>query len=144
MSIRNGPVPLAEMLVHETTHQYYYLLTRMGPVDDGSDAELYFSPAKQRGRPIHYILIAYHAFANVLLFSQRCLANGYDDPDGYLQRNVLALTEWMRHFEAALGTTKALTPLGEALWRPLARELHLAGLSASTTSLMEPRDHVTH
>lgn len=144
MSIRNGPVPLAEMLVHETTHQYYYLVTRMGPVDDGSDTELYFSPAKQRGRPIHYILIAYHAFANVLLFSKRCLDNGFDDPDGYLHRNVVALSEWMRHFESALRTTKALTPLGLALWRPLARQLEQAGIVASPASSMEHRGHVAH
>ena len=128
MSIRNGPVALAEMLVHETTHQYYYLVTRLGPVDDGRDPELYYSPAKQRGRPIHYILIAYHAFANVLLFSQQCLMNGYDDPDGYLHRNVAALSEWMVHFETALRATRALTPLGKALWLPLARELEASGL----------------
>ena len=116
----------------------------MGPVDDGSDTELYFSPAKQCGRPIHYILIAYHAFANVLIFSQRCLANGYDDPDGkYLHRNVVALSEWMKHFEKALRATRALTPLGVALWRPLARQLDTAGTVCPPEAMMDSRVRVT-
>src|SRR6185312_15271355 len=82
MSVRAGQVKLAEMLVHEATHQYYYLVTRLGPVDDGTDSTLYYSPVKNCYRPLAYILIAYHAFANVLLFSQRCLDAGYDDRDG--------------------------------------------------------------
>jgi hypothetical protein len=123
MSFRAGPVALAEMLVHETTHQYYYLATRCGPVDDGTDQQLYYSPAKECGRPIHYILIAYHAFANVLLFSHRCLAEGNEDTDGYLRRNVKSLTAWIRTFEEALQATNALTDCGRALWLPLARKL---------------------
>ncbi|GHO82599.1 aKG-HExxH-type peptide beta-hydroxylase [Dictyobacter formicarum] len=37
---------LAEMLVHEATHQYFHLLSSVGNVDDGSDATLYYSPYK--------------------------------------------------------------------------------------------------
>ena len=136
MSFRNGPVALAEMLVHETTHQYYYLLTRFGPVDDGTDQQRYYSPAKQCGRPIAYILIAYHAFANVLLFSRQCLAAGHKDEDGHLRRNVDTLTGWTETLEEALRTTNALTACGRALWLPLARELQpKSDLANETRSL---------
>ncbi len=109
------------MLIHEVTHQYYYLLTRVGQVEDGTDSNLYFSPAKQCGRPIYFILIAYHAFANVLLFSRRCLAAGYDDPRGYLERNLAELSGWLETFESHLNQTNALTDIGTALWMPLKR-----------------------
>lgn len=137
ISFRVGPVQLAEMLVHETTHQYYYLLSRYGPVDDGGDQQLYYSPAKECGRPIHYILIAYHAFANVLLFSRRCLAGTNEDKDGYLRHNVNVLSGWMQSFERALQRTRALTDVGRALWLPLARELRRHDLVADTTVTSE-------
>jgi HEXXH motif-containing protein len=123
MSFPSSPVALAEMLIHETTHQYYYLVTRLGPVDDGTDTTLYYSPVKGCDRPIYYILIAYHAFANVLLFSQRCLAAGYNDSDGHLHRNVHMLTEWLETLDKPLRNTTALTTVGKALWLPLARRL---------------------
>jgi hypothetical protein len=132
MSFRNGPVALAEMLVHETTHQYYYLVTRLAPVDDGTDRQLYYSPAKQCGRPIAYILIAYHAFANVLLFSRRCLAAGHKDEDGHLRRNIDVLSGWIETLDEALRTTNALTEPGRALWLPLAHELQRENESTKT------------
>lgn len=110
---------LAEMLVHETTHLYFHLLTRVRPVHDGSDPKEYYSPIKRRGRPIHFILVAYHAFANVLLFYRLCLESGYADPDGYVARNERELVPQLRQLDDALNTTKALTPIGRAMWEPL-------------------------
>lgn len=123
MSFDCPPEALAEMLVHEGTHQYFYLLSRIGPVDDGSDPTLYYSPVKRRGRPIHYILLAYHAFANVLLFSKRCLARGCEDRTAHLRRNLADLPPQLDRLEEALTATRALTPLGRALWEPLREAL---------------------
>lgn len=58
-----------EALVHECTHQYYYmasLLTQMraNPNDD----TLYYSSIVDRYRPIDRVLLAYHATANIVLF----------------------------------------------------------------------------
>ena len=138
------PEALAEMLVHESTHQYYYLLTRAGRVEDGTDSDLYFSPAKQCGRPIYFILIAYHAFANVLLFSSRCLAAGYADPRDYLNRNVSELKGWMDTFESHLNQTNALTSIGTALWVPLSRAIHAPSTSMSRATASERTATVTH
>src|SRR5207244_2765695 len=52
---------LAEMLVHELSHQHYYVASSLGPVDDGSDDNLYYSPVKGSPRPLANILLAYHA-----------------------------------------------------------------------------------
>jgi hypothetical protein len=109
---------LAEQLVHEATHQYLYILMRMGPMDDGSDDTLYFSPFRNMGRPILYILFAYHAFANVLLFYRMALANGLPHDERGMS-DLCKLEADLRTIETSLQTTKALTPLGRALWEPL-------------------------
>ncbi|MCA9666699.1 MAG: hypothetical protein KC503_13965, partial [Myxococcales bacterium] len=57
---------VAELLVHEASHQHVFMLTSVcGPVDDGSDRRLYPSPIKKAERPIDKILLAYHAVANM-------------------------------------------------------------------------------
>lgn len=112
----------AEMLVHECSHLYFQILARLGDVDDGSDETLYYSPVKQMGRRIDRILLAYHAFANVMLFYRDCLESGIDD-DGYCERNAAATIPQLTQLDQALRTTKALTPLGRALYEPLAAAL---------------------
>jgi HEXXH motif-containing protein len=119
------PVALAEMLVHEASHQYLHLLSRLGALDDGSDTTLYDSPVKRCPRPIGAILLAYHAFANVQLFYRAALARGIDDA-GYCERNARELAPQLVLMEEWLCSTTALTPLGRALWEPLAAELRAA------------------
>lgn len=109
---------LAEQLVHEATHQYLYILKRLGPMDDGTDETLYFSPFRNMGRPILYILFAYHAFANVLLFYRMARANGLSDDEPGMS-DQQKLEENLQTVDKALQTTRALTPLGRALWEPL-------------------------
>src|SRR5262249_9893120 len=77
------PLALVDSLVHEASHHHYYILTKLGPVDDGSDANLYYNPFLEMDRPIGRILLAYHAFANVLLFCRLARARGLP-PDPYL------------------------------------------------------------
>jgi hypothetical protein len=114
---------LAEQLVHEATHQHLYLLTRLGPIDDGTDESLYFSPFRNMGRPIFYILFAYHAFANVLLFYRTAKAHGMsEDEPGITDQDKLK--EDILVLEKALETTKALTPIGQALFEPLRDLVH--------------------
>jgi hypothetical protein len=121
-----GPAEIAEMLVHESAHHYYYLITRLQPVHDGSDAVLYYSPIKQRGRPIYFIHLAYHAFANVLLLGRKCRRRGYNDPGAYFACNEHTLVPQLAKLEEALRTTKSLTPVGNALWEPLSQQVRSA------------------
>jgi HEXXH motif-containing protein len=109
------------MLIHEATHQYFHLLARYGALDDGT-GEMYFSPIKGTERPVNMILLAYHAFGNVLLFYRLCRRKRLKDA-GYCRKNELQLLPQLRKLEEALVHTNALTPLGEALWRPLAVRL---------------------
>jgi len=121
MSLNCAPVAIAEILVHEATHQYYYILARYGAIDDGS-GQTFFSPIKGTKRPLAMILLAYHAFANVLLFYRSCRQKHIRD-SGYCRTNEAQLVPKLHVLEDTLASTNALTPLGEALWRPLAARL---------------------
>jgi HEXXH motif-containing protein len=113
---------LAESLVHEASHQYLHALCWLGPLDDGSDATLYYSPIKQTGRSLLRIALAYHAFANILLFFRLCRRNGAPD-DGYLAKNESMVAAQVKQLEAPLHKNPALTPIGLALCEPLMERL---------------------
>jgi hypothetical protein len=123
LSFDCGPFAIAEMLIHECAHQYFFLLARTGPVEDGTDPKLYYSPLKDTGRPIQMILTGYHAFANILLFYRACQTAKIRD-NGYCARNEAALVPQLRQLEDALRQSKALTQVGQSLWFPLAARIH--------------------
>ena len=111
----------AEMLVHESTHLYFHVATRLGPVQDGSDAALYYSPAVGRERPLHRVLLAYHAFGNVLVWYRGLLAQG-GAPEGAAEQATRLRVE-VAQLEAPLRGHAALTAVGRALFEPLACRL---------------------
>jgi len=121
-----GPEELAELLVHESTHQYFYLLSQFGPVDDGTDETLYFSPLKETGRPIDAILLAYHACANMLLMHDQLRLAGH--ASGFLAERRATLAEQVRTLESHLRRSPSITEIGAALWEPLAERLDALAL----------------
>lgn len=68
---------MCEMLVHESAHQYFHLLSRLVPLSEDPDQMLY-SPFVGRQRPVEKVLLAFHAFTNVETMYMRC--GGFDDP----------------------------------------------------------------
>lgn len=108
---------VAEMLVHEASHQYLELLRKLGPTVDPTHDKLYYSPVKRCDRPLHKILLAYHAFANVMLFYRGVTERGLTDELFENQRNVL--TDELRQLEQPLIGVDAITPIGRALVDPL-------------------------
>src|SRR2546423_2830041 len=61
-------VALMESLVHEASHQYYHLCLLETLFGNGRDERLYLNPYIAKERPIERILIAFHAFSNIVLF----------------------------------------------------------------------------
>jgi len=126
VSNQENPWSLAEVLVHEASHQHLYIARRLGRMDDGKDDSLYFSPFRNTGRPIYNILITYHAFANIVLFYRTALAHGLSadvSSARAVQRRAKELEEKLQPLDQALQSTKSLTPLGRALWEPLREQL---------------------
>ena len=109
---------LCELLVHEATHQYFHILTKLGPVDDGSDTALYYSPARQQERPLDFILLAYHAVGNMLLFHRQGLRANRASA-AYRDQRIALFEDWAARLVAPLRGNGALTAVGHALWTPL-------------------------
>jgi len=122
LSAHAQPLPIAELLVHEAAHQHMNLLTKLGPVDDGSDHNTYYSPPVDKQRRISLIMAAYHAFSNVLLFYRLCRRNGIAERRE-CDRQEGILRPWLEQLQAPLEGNPALTDIGRALWLPLRSQL---------------------
>jgi HEXXH motif-containing protein len=122
MSLPEAPVDLANMLVHEASHQYYQVACSIGKVDSGEDSRLYYSPAKGTERPLSRILLAFHAFANVALLYEEFISRGGDD-GGYCESKRPALHDSVRQLYEPLHANDTLTPVGRGLVEPLAERL---------------------
>lgn len=62
------PEALAEVIVHEMSHQYLMLLSAVVPLVNATMGEVYYSSLKGRVRTLDRVLLAYHACANMSLF----------------------------------------------------------------------------
>jgi HEXXH motif-containing protein len=122
MSTPSDPLRLAEMLIHEASHQHFFLATRLGAVDDGSDKALHYSPLVREGRPIERILLAYHAVANILLFYRAYEAAGLPRSD-FFHRNREQLLGELAQLDEPLQRTGSLTAVGLGMYAPLAEAM---------------------
>ena len=122
-----GRMDIAEILVHECAHQYFYLLERVGPLDDGSDRRLYWSPPIRRERPLSRVLMAYHALANVRLLYEAFRGAESEarlgDCAAYVGGNLPGLDAAVAELDVPLRGSPALTDLGRALYEPLAARI---------------------
>lgn len=62
---------MAEQLVHEASHQYFFMMNMLSPVATGE--KKYYSPIKRAYRTLGQNMAAYHANANMLSFYERLL-----------------------------------------------------------------------
>jgi len=110
---------IAEMFVHESSHQYYHILERFEPVQDPAINESFYSPVKKTQRPLSMILLAYHAFANVILFYRACLEAGIAESQ-QCELNIARHLPELRAMEQSLASSRSLTDAGRLLFDPLA------------------------
>lgn len=122
LTAHGEPLPVAELLVHEATHQYMNVLAKLGPLDDGTDEQMYWSPAVETVRPVSKIVAAFHAFGNVLLFYRWCRENGLANRKECDRQEAL-LGGWMRDLIPPVTDNPALTETGNALCKPLLERL---------------------
>jgi HEXXH motif-containing protein len=122
MSHNAHPLGMAEILVHENTHEYLHLASSCGPVDDGSDTKLYFSPIRGVDRPISAILVAYHAVGNIALFYRECRRTNAPGKE-YLDVSEPEAIAWLAELDGPLARTSSLTEVGRALYEPLRDQL---------------------
>lgn len=118
-------IDVAEIMVHESAHQYFYMLQQVGPLDDASDTTLYWSPPIRRHRPLSRILMAYHALANVMLLYDGVRRQPQADVEDsfYVRANLPDLRAAVQALDEPLRDNPALTALGRGLYQPLAERL---------------------
>lgn len=117
LSVPASPLTLAELFVHECSHQYFHLAEELGSVDDGSDRRLYWSPLTRSERPLDRILIAHHAVANIIRFYRAVAIRGLD-VEGHAEAELARQTLSLYALETTLEKSGALTDRGRALYTP--------------------------
>lgn len=137
MSSPHGGIDIAEILVHECAHQYFYMLQWVGPVDDSTDHRTYWSPPIRKERPLSRILMAYHALANVQLLYEAVRQNKANNPQDiqYVMANEPDLQAAIAALDEPLRDNPALTSLGRGLYYPLAESI--AALASKTCKRFE-------
>jgi HEXXH motif-containing protein len=124
ISASEQTAPFAELLVHEASHQHFNLLTKLGPVEDGSDSRTYWSPPVKTHRHLDRIAVGYHAFANVLCFYREAIERCPGDR-AFLQACAERLIPDLVELEGPLRDNPALTLIGRQLCQPLIAALDL-------------------
>ncbi len=117
LSHASDAMHLADCLVHEASHQHVQFLQQLGPMDDGSDDTLYWSPARRENRPLEKIVLAYHAFVNILRFWEACRDRGIGDEET-CSRMIAHKRHYCEELRKPLETERALaalTRIGRAL-----------------------------
>lgn len=118
MSFPASPIKTAETLVHECAHQHYHLAEEWFRLQNGRDERSYYSVYVRKERPIDRVLIAFHAFANVVLLHRDCVARNAPFADvcaRIVAENEPHLAEFKTFLEGSNGLTKA----GRAMWEPV-------------------------
>lgn len=114
---------MAELLVHETSHQYYHYGQLQTLFSNGMDETLYWSPYVQKGRPIDRILLSFHAFANIVLFYRNCLSAGMTEDRDLAEYEIAFNLNHLGPMSQHLQSSRGLTPAGRSLFEPLRDEL---------------------
>jgi HEXXH motif-containing protein len=114
-----GPLLTAELLVHETSHNYYHCAQLAAEPCNDKDTALYPSPYVQMDRPIDRILIAFHAFANIVLLYRTMLAAGLEEQSDAAEAAITGHLPILTRFSEVLTQSPGLTAVGRAIFEPL-------------------------
>ncbi len=122
-SFPTSPLKIAELLVHECSHQYFHFGLLDTLFSNGMDDALYWSPYVQKNRPIDRILIAFHAFANIVLFYRECLAAGESKWSQTAEMEIASNLEHLVAMSGYLQKSRGLSPTGRGHFDPQRDEL---------------------
>ena len=114
---------MADTLVHEASHQYFHYGQLETIFTNGMDTGLYPSPYVGKDRPIDRILIAFHAFANLVLFYRACLASGLIEGREVAEREIAFHLRHLGPMSRFLESSPGLSSGGRGLFEPLREEL---------------------
>ncbi|GGX41932.1 hypothetical protein GCM10007385_06870 [Tateyamaria omphalii] len=117
MSQPNSLLEVGEVLIHECAHQHFHLACRVFPMKTETENGRYFSPPVGRDRPLDMILIAYHAFANVLTYYECAFDMSLGDQLSH--NRYKSFSEEVAVLESYLDNNKGLSELGRTIFSNL-------------------------
>lgn len=117
MSQPNSLLEVGEVLIHECAHQHFHLACRVSPMKTDAEKGRYFSPPVGRDRPLDMILIAYHAFANVLTYYERAFDMSLGDQLSHNRYD--SFSQEVAVLEGYLDGNPGLSDLGQIVFSTL-------------------------
>ena len=115
ISIPASATEIAEMLIHECSHQYFHMASWLGsPVTP--DSKPHYSPLKKCERPLDRILLGYHAFGNAMIGFDRFAELGFKHD---IADRWHTISNYLEQLALPLADEAGLNELGKALYRPL-------------------------
>ena len=115
---------IAESFIHEASHQYFFLLSRLVALT-GDDGKLFYSPFTKSNRPADRLLLAYHAFTNVEIFYLECVKAGIDG--GRCGPVLAQLKKELGYVQRVLSSEIDMTPVGQCIYDSLLAYRHSYG-----------------
>jgi hypothetical protein len=122
LSSRQNALLLREMLIHEASHQHFFLAKQLGALDDGSDTKAYFSPMVNAARPLEKMLLGYHALVNMLLYYEGTLLGPDQGSSAFIASRITYLFEKLNIMSPILNGSTALTLQGQSMFERLGEE----------------------
>jgi HEXXH motif-containing protein len=121
-SFPNDVIEVVETLVHEASHQYFFLLERIEPIVLGLDKGSYYSPIKRLDRPIRTILLTYHAFFNVYALVLKLADEGLQSRE-IAHARLSSLDRDLDVLDGHMATSNDFTAVGRAFLNAMRVEL---------------------
>lgn len=101
---------LASLVIHECTHQYFYLLERKVPLVIEGFSKQYWSPFRKRPRPLQKVLLALHASVNIRAYTEGAIRAG--NHGAYVIDWEEKLTEGIGQMASSISDSEGLTEAG--------------------------------
>lgn len=124
---------VAEMLVHESSHQMYNLLYTFGGLVQKNAPKVY-SPLKENYRPLHNTLSGFHAFSNVLLAYQEIWEKS---PELFDHERLNRVRYYLEGILENLPQQPAFTSVGASIFNPLRKRISQSYLLNLACSQLE-------
>lgn len=122
------PVPLqAETLIHESSHQHFYMMQLLATVSSRSGPDRTFiSPLNGLPREITRYLLAYHVVANMIFFHNEALLQGQADAKIIEDRLRYLRPIGAEYLKTIASNQDLMTAEGIAFWLPSANAVREA------------------
>lgn len=121
---------LLESLIHEASHQHFYMGEMIYSFST-DDKKKYYSSAVKTERPLRAILLAYHAFANVVIFYSSITELDWSKRYSYMKRSLAIVNQLNEH----LSKNEDLTIQGQTIYNDLSSQISIINQIISEKSL---------